>query len=163
VEEFVVEKEEEEEMVIPEEEDDAWMLDIDQDDALLLAAACDSNENLPQAVEPSEKKPRLEKEEGREASSSAAKCFKCGQAGHFSRDCPVGGGQGGKSFATGARSRATGQKTAPLEEEVNIKTQCATSVENKGTGELDAHSERQMPYPGKTGKSRVLTSCDLWC
>jgi len=87
VKEFVVEKEEVEEMVIPEEEDDAWMLDIDQDDALLLAAACDSNENVLEAVEPSEKKPKLEEGEG-EASSSAAKCFKCGQAGHLSRNCP---------------------------------------------------------------------------
>jgi len=78
----VVVEEVEEEVMIPEDDDDAWMLDL-SDDAVLLAAANDSNENLVPAEEPSEKKPKLH----HSPTSSPAKCYKCGQPGHFSSSC----------------------------------------------------------------------------
>lgn len=78
----VVVEEVEEEVMIPEDDDDAWMLDL-SDDAVLLSAANDSNENLVPAEEPSEKKPKLHYS----PTSSSAKCYKCGQPGHFSSSC----------------------------------------------------------------------------
>lgn len=46
---------------------------------------------------------------GRNNGGDPSACFKCGESGHFSRECPKGGGSGGGGFGSGNRSSFGGR------------------------------------------------------